>query len=148
MFEKEPQPRLDIDHVVMSQLGSKSGKTALYRGMWTLTVFPSGLYKHVPGSSLRRDDSKFCPWHRYMQEIRRSNQLGSPAIRLVWERAQVRFDANRFSSSRVIAVMTGSTRTGSSNGGGHGIGYCSSITAVFVAFVGPVCDSASRWPGR
>ncbi|KAK3495621.1 hypothetical protein B0T13DRAFT_449139 [Neurospora crassa] len=62
------------------------------------------------------------------------------------EKARVRFDANGFSSSKVIAVMPGSTRTGSSNGGGHGIRYCRSITAVLVAFVGRVCESPSTEP--
>lgn len=77
-----------------------------------------------------------------------TNLAARPVIRPVREKARACFDANRFSSSRVIAVMTDNTRTGSSNGGSHGNGYCSSITAVFVAFVGQICDSASQGADR
>ncbi|KAL0475413.1 hypothetical protein QR685DRAFT_568204 [Neurospora intermedia] len=89
-------------------------------------------------------DSKFCPWHICKKYGVATNLAARPST---WcEKARVRFDANGFSSSKVIVVIPGSTRTGSSNGGGHGIRYCRSITAVFVAFVGRVCESPSTEP--
>lgn len=79
--EKEPQPRSDINNVVMSKLGSKPGKTPLYRGMWALTV--SQLSVQTCAMKLLASRRFQVLPLAYMQEIRHSNQLGSPAIRLV-----------------------------------------------------------------
>ncbi|ESA44336.1 hypothetical protein GE21DRAFT_2237 [Neurospora crassa] len=126
----------------MSRLCGKPGKTPLSINACGHST--SRLCKHVPRCSLLQDDSKFCPWHICKKYGVATNLTARPST---WcEKARVRFDANGFSSSKVIAVMPGSTRTGSSNGGGHGIRYCRSITAVLVAFVGRVCESPLTEP--